>query len=512
VSTVNGVPVLIEDGVPASAVDPALREVARRLNEWTRGGRSLNLFARDNYQEPSAPYETMAFCKYAIRDDVLDAAADITEGLAIEHATWECMDPDDADVLDQIAEDLRLDQMLRTMWRELFVYSHVTVAMWWELKTYKVRAFEVSPDGSAKRARRKKYEVWCPTAWMILDPQRVVPVGPGIFGYQRLAWEAQSQYEYEAAFDDAVLSRITTGPLEPSLVDRQMIAGWGKDPMRLLGLDVFNGNVFRVTDTKPDYEPFADCRLRSTFKLLDLKAQLYESDRVALIGSANYILLLRKGSKDEPARQSELDNLRRSVDVEVKLPVIVSDHRLEVQIVAPPQDFVLRQEKHDVLDRRLAARALYSPDTGVSGDTVPELRMSMLAKVLQARRNNLVDALHNNIAKRLVDMNPNMFKQAPRLAFVPRLVQVGSDQDMIRAVLELRKRNEISRDTTLEYLGFDQDAEAQRRVQEKASGYDEIFETAIPFSSPELPRPGQSPNVRDMTTDTKRDSAEDKVD
>ena len=53
--------------------------------------------------------------------------------------------------------------------------------------------------------------------------------------------------------------------------------------------------------TKPDYERFAEIRLKSLFAILDLKRQLMAADRASLIGAANYILLIRKGEKDAPA-------------------------------------------------------------------------------------------------------------------------------------------------------------------------------------------------------------------
>lgn len=79
--------------------------------------------------------------------------------------------------------------------------------------------------------------------------------------------------------------------------------------------------------------------------------------------------------------------------------------------------------------------------------------------------------------------------------------------------MSLRTQRELSRESTLEFFGFDQEVEAQRRLNEEESGMDNIFGSQVPFSSPQMDgaqggRPfggGQSPqsvqgNVKPKTS------------
>mgnify|MGYP001796527314 CR=1 FL=1 len=91
----------------------------------------------------------------------------------------------------------------------------------------------------------------------------------------------------------------------------------------------------RHTRTKPDYARCPDIRLKKVFKLLDLKQKLIEADRVTLIGAANYILLVRKGSKEDPSYPEQTANLKENLHYVAKLPVIISDHRLVIDIITP---------------------------------------------------------------------------------------------------------------------------------------------------------------------------------
>ena len=67
----------------------------------------------------------------------------------------------------------------------------------------------------------------------------------------------------------------------------------------------------------------------------------------------------------------------------------------------------------------------------------------------------------------------------------------------MQQILKLRDRGDISRETTLEELDYDQDREVLRRARERAE-YDDVFSSATPFASPTQqpyavgqPQPGQ---------------------
>jgi hypothetical protein len=232
-----------------------------------------------------------------------------------------------------------------------------------------------------------------------------------------------------------------------------------------------------------------------------MKAQLLEADRVMLVGAANYILLIKKGTKEDPGTQAELRNLNDNFKVLAKLPVIISDHRLEIQIITPAQDFVLDAQKYDTLDRRILNRVLGSLTVTSSGQR-NESTLTVargVARNLESRRQLMKRELEARMARQIIERNPGLFDDEPNLAFVPRNVQLDSDTQTVQAVMALRTQRELSRESILEYFGFDQQVEAERREFEEESGLDDIFGTSVPFNSPDNNGPPVAPQVSGAT-------------
>jgi hypothetical protein len=522
-------------GLPNEQVYEGVEKISRELARWTESVRGAkqktSIFDRSAYVAPDNPYSQMKVAKGAVtNDDVVSGVADVTEALAFQGVKWEASDPDDADVFNQMAADLNLDDIVRVWNREEFTYSQVIVATWWGTKTYKVRGYNVTepaleehtdpmtgavsyrppldpetnrPVKPTKTKRRKAYDIWCPVAMTFLDPMKVLPMGSDPFGRDRLAWSATASEM--AAWDkienglliDPVMQTFFTGKVEATREVREYAAGYGFDATRLLWLN--SDIVVRHTRTKPNYEPFTDVRLKSVFSLLDLKQQLIEADRVSLVGAANYILLVKKGTKDDPAAQPEIDNLKENFKVVAKLPVIVSDHRLEIEIIVPAQDFTLNGDKYDTLDRRILNRTLGSLSVTSSGQR-NESTLTVargVARTLETRRHMMKRTLERTLAKAVVEhpRNEGKFEGEPNMAFVPRNVQLDADSQIVQSVMSLRTQKELSRETTLEFFGFDQEVEAQRREFEEESGLDAIFGTQVPFAAPGAGGPPVAPQV-----------------
>lgn len=498
-------------GLPDDVVAPRVRQLAAQLTEWisVTQSRRNSLLSRDAYVAPDNPLAQMAVARAAVaNDDIVGGAADVTEGLMFQGVQWEGDEVDDADVFNQISRDINLDAILRAAWRELFTTSQVVVAGWWERKNYKVRGRTAPPQepppppdpltGVAppppppKRGnkKRKTYDVTVPTQLTILDSLRVIPVGNRLWGGDTLAWHGtaeeiaiwDSRLDQPSAFDPT-MAQLILGRYHPSEEEKVELSALGVNVENLLELNPTR--VWRHTLTRPSYARWADVRLKTTFPILDLKQQLREADRVTLIGAANYILLIKKGLPDEPAHQAEIDNLKRGFDVMAKVPVIVSDHRLEIEIISPKQDHTLQREKHDTLDSRLMSRVLGALTLSGSGQrnesTVTVARM--VARLLESRRHMLRRAFEQHLAHEVLERNPDAFEDEPSLAFTPRRVQLDSDDQISQMILALRQQRELSRESILEYVGFDQEVEANRRIVEQAM-YDPIFQTAVPFNSP----------------------------
>lgn len=478
----------VPDAVVSRLADKAGREIAN----WVSTQRAKpSLYNRQAYVAPDNPFQLMATARKAVEnDDVVGGVCDVTEGLMLQGVQWESGDPDATDVFNQMSRDLNLDQFARQWHREEFIHSQVVVGIWWGRNTYTVRG--KTPAGVK---RKKKVTMTCPRALTFLDPSRVIPLRPGPFGQDRLAWYAtKSEYaaavaSYDNAFGDAVLREFTIGPVTG--LDKEEIEYLGTigvDYRRLLLINP--GSVFRSTRTKLSYERFPMTRLKSVFPLLDLKQQLMEADRVNLVGAANYILLVRQGSKDEPAAQAELDNLQENFKVVAKLPVVIGDHRLSIDIITPDQEHVLDGSKYDTLDRRIMARALGAMAIASSGQR-NESTLTIargIGRLLETRRHMMKRSLEEHISRRVVEhpANAGLFEDEPKLTFTPRNVQLDSDGETVRAILALRTQKELSRESTLEYFGFDQATEALRREFEEEN-FDDIFQTQVPFSAPGMP-------------------------
>jgi len=496
-----------QSGLPDAVLLPTIRETASYLQQWTREQRATKgrsgMFDRTKFTAPEGPYEQMRMAHTAIQDDdVVSAAADVTEGLILQGTSWESSNEAAADIMNQIAGKIDLDGYLRTAYRENFTYSQTVTATWWGWKTYtsttRKTADATNKNGSARTyPGRAKFKLFAPTKIITLDPTCVVPVGMAIFGDERLAWHATEEMiaawsgmeEQPLMNFDAVMAGLFKGVYTPTREEEVWLGKLGIDPRRLIE---FNPDrVWRHTRTKAAYQPFADLRMKAVFRLLDLKQQLLESDRVMLVGAANYLLLVKKGSVDQPAAQSEVDNLKEGFNVLAKLPVIVSDHRLTIEIISPKLDTTLIADKYNTLDSRILARLFGAPsiNSGARGDQNAGITTRMMARTLESQRHMLRRMVEKEIRDQIWDhpYNAEVLKkfkpeEKPSLAFTPRNVQLDNDAQIIAAIMAARQSRDLSRESFLESFGFDQAVEHQRIVRE-ADLYDDDFKTTVPFTA-----------------------------
>ena len=476
-------------------IDKGMRQMAYQLQSWVNNMRAVTgqsgLFDRGKYVSNDNVYNQMLTARAAVKDDDICASvAELTEGMAFQGMKWESSDWDTTDLFNQMAAEQDIDSLIRKMWREEFTYGSSVAAFWWDEGEFVVRG--QTDKGNKKKTRRK---IWYPRAVTLLDAVKVVPVGLLAFGQERLAWKAtrQESIAYSAIVNgdlqDELMERFYTGQYIPRDGDElQELTSLQIDVSQLLLLD--DRYVARHCITKPDYERFPDVRLKSVFRLLDLKQQLMEADRVALIGAANYILLVKKGDKDSPAYPEEITNLKENYQTLAKLPVIFSDHRLNIEIITPKTDFTLDVDKYEVLDNRIAARLLNTLNVAGarSGQrTDNSLTMSRpVARSMENRRHMIRRFLEKQIGKVVVEhpKNAGIFTEGtPSLAFTPPNIQLDADPGTVQVLAQARATGDLSRESFLDYFGFDQEVEAMR-VALEAVKYDHIFKTQVPFDSP----------------------------
>lgn len=511
--------------------DPQMVTLNRELSRWVDNLRSAqqrgSMFDRGAFTPPANVYDEMRAARTALDvDDVVSGVADITESFAFQGMKLESLEADEADVFNQWSAEVNMDGLLRRMWREQFALSQVVVASQWGYREYTVRGritseaqeeefaeerLAATPEQNQPgdiperpvekvkkpkgRKRRKKYRLWVPIQLTVLDTTKIVPVAHSPVGPEKLCWAAsRAEMGYWQAVQDGRVVDLSMetfylGRYIPPREEEERLHRMGVATDQLLLLNP--ENVFRHTLTKGDYEAFPQLRLKSVFGLLDLKRQLINADRASLVGAANYILLVRKGSDDRPATQDEVNNLKENYNFIAKMPVIISDHRLSIEIIAPKIDLTLQSEKYDVIDTRLLMRLMGTLSLGARGQR-NETNITLshaVARMMENRRHMMKRAIEyfliNTICEHPRNRKPNgekMIDEEPNLVFMPRHVTLGFDAALVQALMSLRTQREISRETILEQFGLSQMTEAMRMEHEEEV-YDDVFKTQIPFAA-----------------------------
>lgn len=461
------------------------------LTRWVRNtqgaSRKGSLIDRDRYVLPGSVYEEMQIAYMALEeDDVVSGVADTTESLAFSRMSIDTEEPDETDIWNQIMEDIDLDSRLREMWREEFIVSQFVVATWWGTKSYKVRG----STESGNRRRKQFNNLHVPVGMTILDPLKIVPVGNLLFGQERLAYAAdKGEYDmFKAVIDglrppDQVISQLMLQEYIPDEVESRILAEEGLPHTRLFLLNP--ANVWRHTATKSQYQRFASVRVKSVFELLDLKRQLRALDRSILIGSTNYLLLVKKGSDQLPAHPKEIAGLQSQVRQLARVPVIVGDHRLSVEIVTPKNDNTLEPEKYNGIDSRITSRLFQLFSTGAyssgSGKDDSIKLARFVSRGLESRRHLIRKSVEKKILIPTYQAN-SQFTQQPNLRFHPKRVALDFDSTYATFLLDLRDRGDLSRESILEEVEFNQDVEFRRRKSEREH-YDDVFQTTTPWGS-----------------------------
>lgn len=486
----DGVEIINDSGIGDDEVFNALvdqyPEVASMVR-WTRdvssSARSGGIFERDRYVTPSAWTERVRTARTAaIHDDVVANAIETTEALAFRKIGIDSEHEEETSVWRQLAEDLDLDSRLREMWREVFIVGQVTCAVWWGTKTYRVQGR--TPNG----VRRKKVydNLRVPVGMTILDPLKVVPVGNLLFNQEKLAYVADEgemdiiQAHIEGRRDDdPIIRQLMVGKYQPDDVERQMLSEDGIAVGRLFLLNP--ANVWRHTETRSQYERFAPVRLESVFELLDLKHQLRSMDRAHLVGGTNFLVLVKKGTDERPANQPEVKALQAQVRTLARVPVIVGDHRLNVEIITPKNDNTLKPDRYNGIDARITARLYQVMMTGsfsAGAQADDSLKLAkFIARSLESRRHMIKRSVEKNVLLPTFRKN-TAFEERPTLQFHPKRIALDFDGVFAQYLMDLRDRGDLSRETILEEVDYDQYQEFRRRQVEEER-YDEVFHRGI---------------------------------
>lgn len=465
---------------------PEVATLENWANKSTRQGKGL--FQRDQYVNPVTIFDKMRVAYQAVeQDDIVSGIADTTEQLAYKRITLETDDLDEAYVWQQMADELDLVNFMRQIWRDLFIASQAYPAVMFGRRDFKVRGRTTAGN----RKKKLMTGVYTPIGLTLLDPLRVVPVGSFMFGQEQLAYIA-SPAEVDifstklGEGSDPILNQLIVGKYNPSRAEaRELNKLCGESVSnRLFLLDP--DHCWRITATRPDYQRFASVRMESVFELLDIKHQLREMDRAALIGSTNAIILVKKGTDAMPAKDAEVKKLASQVRTGSRMPVIVGDHRIDIEIITPKTDKTLAPERYNGIDSRLTARLFqvlstgsYSTGTAVD-DSLKLLRV--VAASMEARRDVIRDSMVAKVFMPTWERNDKLI-DIPSMQFYPRRIALDFDPNIARFMQDLRDRGDISRETILAELDILEESESVKR-QREAELYDHVFTpTVVPYSA-----------------------------
>lgn len=511
----DGTVIINESGVPTAEVigalqgisdasresaalhrDPAMDAIVKWVSD-TKGNaykRRGGLLDRDKYVAPENIFDKMRVCYEASKDDIVASFLDSSEALAFSRIAVECDDPDETDIWQQICDDIDLDNRMREIWRELNIVSQAYVAVWFGKKSYQVRG---KSEGGIKR-KRAFGNLTVPLGLTVLDPFKVVPVGNFLFNQEILTYYADPTERDvidswllgdDASGADPIIQKLIVAKYEPDFRDRKEIGNLGVDPNRLYILNP--RYVWRHTTTRPGYDRFAPLRMESVFELLDLKHQLRAMDRANLIGASNFILLIKKGSDHEPAKPFEINALQEQVRTISKVPVIVGDHRLNIEIITPKTDNTLDANRYQGLDIRISGR-LYGMFMSTHAGRDDSLKLArVVARGLESRRQMQRTAFMKNIIVPTYELN-DALRSVPQMVFHPKSISLDFDPSRATYLLDLRDRGDLSRASILSEVDYDEVDEAEKRKVEKEK-FDKIFAPPVPEAGPIAPGAGPAP-------------------
>lgn len=348
--------------------------VEKWVDSWKGSSRRRNStpFNQDKYTIPPGIFDQFRVAAEAAKyDDVVANAIEVTEQLAFKRIGVECGDDALNNIASQIIDELDLVQRMREMWRELFVISQCYVAVRWGRKTYRAKG----THRESGRPMKSVKNLLVPTGISLLDPLKIIPVGNFLFGDERLVYVAG-----DAAEASAITSSIAGINTSDLTVKSLFIGKYSprneyemSDISELVG-DDYNisdrlfelnpDNVWRITSTRPSYQRFADVRLTSVFELLDLKHNLRESDRSDILGNLHCIVLVKKGDDKRPATEEELSAVYSKMKSNSRNSLMISDHRIDIEILTKKTNFTLQPERHNTLDARITARLFQVLQTG----------------------------------------------------------------------------------------------------------------------------------------------------
>ena len=219
---------------------------------------------------------------------------------------------------------------------------------------------------------------------------------------------------------------------------------------------------------------------------VDSEDGLFLTESYVTTHNTNFIIVFKRGSDANPARQGDLASLKTQVQNAARIPVIIGDHTIDVEIITPKLDLTMSPERYNTLDARITARLyqiLMSGNyaAGSKGDDSIKLAR-FIARSMESRRAAIGDAIYKNVLLKTFERNVPQFKYLPKLNFHPKRISLDFDATASQYMLDLRDRGDLSRETILREIDLDQDEEY--RLRQREVQFDKVFQpTNVPFGA-----------------------------
>ena len=195
---------------------------------------------------------------------------------------------------------------------------------------------------------------------------------------------------------------------------------------------------------------------------------------------------LTSGPDQRPATRQEVSETTAQIRAQSKSPVIVADHRIEIELITPDLSNILDEKKWTVLDERLLMRlwgTFQIPSETSNRETSVTLGR-VIARGMASRRHMMKRSIEKYIIDAVTEHPANDgFNAECGLEFAPRRMELEFDANVVQMVQSLRDRGDISRETILTEFNFDQELEASRREYEDDRWKETFKPTNVPFDS-----------------------------
>jgi hypothetical protein len=487
----------LPDGVIEGAVETYFLENASLMgananNTFQTYASEGSLLARTKFRTPASVYDEIELCRsLAERDDDVRGVLRMMTAVAFSDG-MENHHPDEQTVklFNGLARYMNLDSVLKRIYLEYLIAQQVTTVSLFTRR----QPVDVDHEGNT--------ETMVAPVIGILPAERIRTIGSDLFGTADLAYIPEPALErWLSEFFDEQTSPARKAELRRiDPVSAVMFTG----PVKLaddaneylsLPIDAYRLNPRMVHRTKaPTSSQMPRPLLTASFALLEAKRLLNLMDFALLQGGMNFIVVAKKGDKDRPALQPEVENLKQVVRSASRTGVIVGDHRLSFEIITPDLTSLLDREKRTLLGRRIAMTMLGLPESGAgdsSSSASVTAELELIARVIASDRNDVRRHVENNVYEEAAQRNGSLSSGIPRIWF-PKIILQGT-QYFTDYVLKLRDRGDIPRKTAVEAAGFDWEAGVEQRKRELKDDIDEtMMPAAIPFDGATGPQDNNS--------------------